>query len=179
MPFVAEPTETGHFGPAAAERHELGTGETRQSSDTVRDVVRSTENRTLQGRLLLRPGGNLETHSVKHDVRDGDAAAARARGGYSTAWHPLLAAREVEPGLWYMVAQYERCYAIIRMLVIGGETGYRAVTWEADPTERQLVGYFRSLRAATEAAHGSYIRNHVPPTRDPRRERSVGTRGIS
>lgn len=110
---------------------------------------------------------------MRHDVRDGDAAAARARTSYTTTWHPILAAREVEPGLWYMVAQYERCYGIIRMLVIGGESGYRAVTWEADPEQRRLVGYFRSLRAATEAAHGFYVRNHVPPTRDPR-NREVG-----
>lgn len=114
---------------------------------------------------------------MRHDSRDGDAAADRARASYAVAWHPLLAAREVEPGLWYMVAQYERCYAIIRMLAIGDENGYRAVTWEADPQQRVLVGYFRSLRAATEAAHAHYIRNHVPPTRDPRCDRPVGSRG--
>jgi hypothetical protein len=105
---------------------------------------------------------------LKHDIRDGDAAASRARGSFESGWHPILAAREVEPGLWYMVAQYERCYGVIRMLVIGGENGYRAVTWEADPGDRELIGYFRSLRAATEAAHSRYVRNHVPPTRDPR-----------
>ncbi|MER3388550.1 MAG: hypothetical protein RJQ01_00825 [Microcella sp.] len=50
-------------------------------------------------------------------------------------------------------------YGIVRLLTIGGELGYRATTY-SEP--RVLVGYFTTLRAACEAAHGHYLRTHGP-----------------
>ncbi|HWM34922.1 MAG TPA: hypothetical protein VNR36_11855 [Pseudolysinimonas sp.] len=92
------------------------------------------------------------------DERD---ARARARSGYRPAWHPVLAADEVEPGVWLMTAQYGVRYAIIRMLEIGGERGYRVTTY-GRPDERTLIGYYRTLRAAASAGHMRYLREARP-----------------
>jgi len=73
-------------------------------------------------------------------------------------WHPILAADEVEVGVWHLVAQ-TGVYAIVRVLEVGGERGYRATT-HAQP--RQLVGYYRTLRAACEAAHRDFVGRHSP-----------------
>lgn len=95
--------------------------------------------------------------ALQHHERDGVAAAARARDGYRGAWHPIQSAIEVEPGTWWMVAQYGDRYAIIVSLEIGGERGYRAVTGDDDASARRLIGYYRTLRAATEKAHKHWL----------------------
>lgn len=74
------------------------------------------------------------------------------------AWHPILAAVEVEVGVWLLTSQ-RGPYAIVRVLEIGGEHGYRAVTYR-EP--RQLVGYYRTLHAACAAAHLAYVSAHAP-----------------
>ena len=75
-------------------------------------------------------------------------------------WHPLLAARESEPGVWHMLDPTGKQYAIVQMLRRGGELGYRAVTWAERSEDRQLIGYYQNLRAATMAAHMHFIRAH-------------------
>ena len=75
-----------------------------------------------------------------------------------STWHPILAAFEVEPGLWELRAQTGP-YAVVRLLTVGGVLGYRVVTY-AEP--RELVGYFTTLRAACAAAHTAYLRTHGP-----------------
>jgi hypothetical protein len=77
-------------------------------------------------------------------------------------WHPILAAVEDQPGVWRMVAQYGRCYGIVCLVKRGKEVGYRATTWAERAEEIELVGYFRTLRAATWAVHYRYIRSHSP-----------------
>jgi hypothetical protein len=101
--------------------------------------------------------------AMQHHERDGVAAVARARSTYRSGWHPLNAAIEVEPGEWWLVAQYGDRYAIIRLLEIGGERGYRAVTGEAESSQRRLIGYFRTLRAATERAHKHWLSRQARP----------------
>lgn len=96
---------------------------------------------------------------MQHAVRDGVAAAQRAHDGYRPQWHPLLAATETEPGVWHMVDE-RGCYGVIRMLRRGAELGYRAVTWAETSEGRQLIGYYRTLRAAAEATHQHYLREH-------------------
>ena len=59
-----------------------------------------------------------------------------------------------------MMAQYGTCYGVIRLLKIGGEWGYRAVTWAQSPDERQLIGYFTTLRGACWATHRRYLASH-------------------
>jgi hypothetical protein len=97
---------------------------------------------------------------MQHKTEDGVAAQVRARAGYEASWHPILAAVESEPGQWLMMAQFGRCYGVIRYLRIGGEWGYRAVTWAERSDERQLIGYFRTLRAACWAAHRRFLASH-------------------
>jgi hypothetical protein len=100
---------------------------------------------------------------MQHHERDGVAAVARARGTYRSGWHPLNSAVEIEAGEWWMTAQYGDRYAIIRMLEIGGERGYRVVTGEADPGDRRLIGYFRTLRAAAERGHMAWLASQARP----------------
>ena len=44
-----------------------------------------------------------------------------------------------------------------------GERGYRVVTGDDDPEERQLIGYFRRLRAACERAHKHWLAAQARP----------------
>jgi hypothetical protein len=96
-----------------------------------------------------------------HDgVQDHLDALARARLTYSRTWHPLLAAVETEPGVWLMVAQFGEPYAIIQLVEIGKERGYRVVTANEKREDRRLIGYYTNLRAATQAAHERWVRQH-------------------
>lgn len=98
---------------------------------------------------------------MQHSRQDAIDTTAR-RAAAPNHWHPLLAARETEPGVWYMIDTTEKCYGIIRILRRGGELGYRAVTWAQASEDRQLIGYYRSLRAACEATHQRLIHSAAP-----------------
>ena len=100
--------------------------------------------------------------AMQHTRQDAVDAAARRKLDQRPSWHPMLAAREPEPGVWYMVDTLENCYGIIRIIRRGGQVGYRAVTWVSDPAERQVIGYYRSLRGACEATHRSFIESRTP-----------------
>ncbi len=101
--------------------------------------------------------------AMGHAVQDGRDAVARAQAGYQDGWHPILAAAETAPGEWLMVPQHGDPYAIVRLITRGGEPGYRAVTWALDSGDRRLIGYYRTLRAATFAAHSGWIAGHARP----------------
>lgn len=77
---------------------------------------------------------------------------------HAPVWHPLLAAVEHEPGLWLMTSQ-TGVYAVVRLIRIGDEIGYRATTYD-EP--RRLLGYRRTLRSACELAHRAWVRGHGP-----------------
>lgn len=77
---------------------------------------------------------------------------------HAPVWHPLLAAVEQQPGLWHMTSQ-TGIYAVVRLIRIGDETGYRATTFD-EP--RRLLGYRRTLRSACELAHRAWVRGHGP-----------------
>ena len=100
---------------------------------------------------------------MHHKPQDAVDALARARRSYLQDWHPILAAVEVAPGEWIMTGDVNRKYGIIRLLDIAGERGYRAVTWAERSEDRQLIGYYRTLRAACSATHGRYLRSHGQP----------------
>lgn len=72
-------------------------------------------------------------------------------------WHPILAARECEPGRWVMFDTMDRPYAVIQLVDVGGERGYRAVTYAVQSADRELVGYYRTLMAAVKAAHMHFV----------------------
>ena len=101
--------------------------------------------------------------AINGDPRDGLDAADRARTGYAPGWHPILSAVEQRPGEWWMTTQYGAPYAVVRLLRVGGEQGYRAVTWAERSDERALIGYFRTLRAATFWAHRHWLRTLARP----------------
>jgi hypothetical protein len=56
-----------------------------------------------------------------------------------------------------MMAQVERCYGTIQIVRRGADVGYRV-----DGEDGQLLGYYRTLRASTKAAHTTYIAGHGP-----------------
>jgi hypothetical protein len=99
---------------------------------------------------------------VQHSQQDAVDARARAQRSYLRDWHPILAAVEVAPGEWIMTGDLGRRYAVIRLLEIGGERGYRAVTWAERGADRELIGYYRTLRAATGAAHRQWLSTMSP-----------------
>jgi hypothetical protein len=101
--------------------------------------------------------------ALNGDPQDGIDAAGRARSGYSRDWHPILAATEQRPGEWWLTTQYGDPYAIIRLLRVGSEQGYRAVTWAHRSEDRTLIGYFRTLKAATFWAHRHWLRTLARP----------------
>jgi hypothetical protein len=95
---------------------------------------------------------------MKHDSVDGEAARTRAGRSYTSGWHPILAAVELEPGHWRLLAQYDDVYGEVRLVRRGPEVGYRAQDAQA-----QLIGYYRSLRSACSAVHMVFVRSHGAP----------------
>lgn len=89
-------------------------------------------------------------------------------------WHPILAAQEYEPGQWVMLDTLERPYAMIDFIRRGEELGYRVTTWEQVSADREIIGYYRTLRAAASAGHRRYIATRGPHNRHPL-EGHVGT----
>lgn len=74
----------------------------------------------------------------------------------------MLAAREIQPGEWWMVDEGGSRYAIVLIVEIGPNddrrTAYRVVTGESE--RRRLVGYEPTLRRACSRAHGQYLSEH-------------------
>lgn len=68
-------------------------------------------------------------------------------------WHPILTAREPEPGTWWLVDDDARPYAIVDVVRRHGEVGYRVTTWAESLGHRTLIGYWRKLMPAMTAAH--------------------------
>jgi hypothetical protein len=100
---------------------------------------------------------------MRHSRQDALDTAARRKATEAPAWHPILAAAEVAPGEWLMMDTASRRYGVIRFLTIGGQSGYRVVTWAGKSEDRRLIGYFTTLRAAAAAAHGAFLRTHGQP----------------
>lgn len=71
----------------------------------------------------------------------------------------MLAAREVQPGEWWMVDPGGIRFAIVRMVRVEHEgrsrTLYRAVTGERE--RRALIAYAPTLRAACARAHEHFV----------------------
>ncbi len=100
---------------------------------------------------------------MRHQLQDAyDSARRRAADTTRQQWHPILAADEVEPGVWFLRAWDGTPYAIVRALELGGERGYRATTWAERPEDRRLIGYWKTLRRACEVAHARFLRRHGP-----------------
>lgn len=79
-----------------------------------------------------------------------------------STWHPILAAEEYEPAHWVMLDTYRQPYGMIRLVRRGDEVGYRAETWAQVAADRQLIGYYRTLRAAARMVHMHFISGQRP-----------------
>ena len=77
-------------------------------------------------------------------------------------WHPLHAAEEQSPGVWHLIDTLGRPYAVLQLIEIGGERGYRAVTWSERSEDRELLGYFRTLRSTAMVAHQLWLASKMP-----------------
>jgi hypothetical protein len=75
-------------------------------------------------------------------------------------WHPILTARETEPGRWWMIDGLDHPYGHVRFVKRGEQVGYRADRCDQHGAALELVGYFRSLRAATWEVHSAFLRSH-------------------
>jgi hypothetical protein len=75
-------------------------------------------------------------------------------------WHPILAAREVQPGHWYMIDGLGKPYGQIRLVKRGDQVGYRADRCDSSGSLTDLVGYYRALMPATAAVHSAFLRSH-------------------
>lgn len=64
-----------------------------------------------------------------------------------------------EPGVWLMFDKSKRI-AILRYVEVRGEQLLRVVTYDSDPSQRVLIGYFppKSLRLAAEVTWREYVR---------------------
>ncbi|MBN9607586.1 MAG: hypothetical protein J0G30_13365 [Actinomycetales bacterium] len=102
---------------------------------------------------------------MRHDPADAPAAYHHARRPPATGWHPLLAAVEVEPGVWEMHGQHVDRYGVVRLVRRGPEVGYRADLERGG--RAHTVGYFRTLRAATAAVHRAWIGGLAPREHRP------------
>ena len=75
------------------------------------------------------------------------------------AWHPILNAIEVAAGEWLMPDPLGAPYAVVKLVEVHGERGYRVVTYEAESADRKLIGYYGNLRAAAFGANHWYTRS--------------------
>ena len=85
-------------------------------------------------------------------------------------WSPMSQVQESpEPGVWYMFDNSRRI-AIIRHVEIRGRRLLRAVSYDADPERRQLIGYFpdNAMPLAAACTWSEYIRATGPSTSNRR-----------
>lgn len=71
-------------------------------------------------------------------------------------WHPFLETQERTPGVWTLVDGLGRDYGEVRIVRVGEEVGYVGV-FRGTP-----VGRWKTLRAALEGVHGTFLRAHAP-----------------
>jgi hypothetical protein len=74
-------------------------------------------------------------------------------------WHPLLNAIEVAAGEWWMPDPTDEPYAVVRLVEVNGERGYRVVTYAPESADRQLIGYYGNLRAAARGANMWFVQS--------------------
>ena len=98
---------------------------------------------------------------MHHSRQDAFDAAARARAGHAAEWHPVLAAIEQRPGCWHMTTPYGEAYAVLQIVRVGGEIGYRAVTFAPTSEQRRA----REARMATSVARGVCVAHALAPAR--------------
>ena len=79
-------------------------------------------------------------------------------------WSPMSQLQATpEAGVWYMFDKSKRI-AIIRLVEVRGRKLLRVVTFDPDPVQRVLIGYFPEdgMRLACECTWSEYIRAMGP-----------------
>lgn len=80
-------------------------------------------------------------------------------------WHPIEQARRISADEILCVdTPQDRPWALIRKLNFNGEIWYRAVTPDADPAARTLIGYSQNLRALAFHAYQLYLTGYASNT---------------
>lgn len=98
------------------------------------------------------------------------SALYRTVAGVVQHWSPMSQVQAgVEPGIWYMFDRSRRI-AIIRLIEVRGRRLLRSVTYDPDPDQRQLIGYFPEdgMRLAAECTWSEYVRAVGPSTSNRR-----------
>jgi hypothetical protein len=72
-------------------------------------------------------------------------------------WHPLEQARPHGVDELLCVDEVMGEWAIIRTLILDGETWYRAVTPESGSAARELIGYSQDVRALAKHAYLRFL----------------------
>ncbi|MET2012996.1 hypothetical protein ABXJ56_15745 [Microbacterium chocolatum] len=75
-------------------------------------------------------------------------------------WSPMSQLqRSPEPGVWYIFDRSKRI-AIIRLIEVRGRRLLRSETFDQNPAQRQLIGYFPedAMRLAVECTWSEYVR---------------------
>ncbi|MGX5681931.1 hypothetical protein [Schumannella luteola] len=76
-------------------------------------------------------------------------------------WHPILQAREYQPGRWVMEDTMGRPFALIDFVKRGPERGYRVRAWRRQEVG-PVIGYYTTLAGAAKNAHQRWISRSVP-----------------
>jgi len=98
------------------------------------------------------------------------SAAGRTVVVVAQHWSPVSQVQaSPEPGTWYMFDRSRRI-AIIRLVEVRGRRLLRSVTYDENPAQRQLIGYFPvdAMRLAAECTWSEYIKATGPSTSNRR-----------
>ncbi len=104
----------------------------------------------------------MGTNKRYPDLADRRRDERLAREATHREWHPLLTAREFDPGHWVMEDGFGHPYAFICFVKRGGEVGYRLSTWAQSSEQQKVLGYYRTLRGAAKRGYELWINRNVP-----------------
>jgi len=78
------------------------------------------------------------------------------------SWHPIMLVREYRPGQWAVVDSFERAFALIDIVRISGEVGYKVTTCALEPSDRKVIGYYTTLWKSAEHVYGLWVGRNTP-----------------
>jgi hypothetical protein len=78
-----------------------------------------------------------------------------------------MAAREVSPGRWFVIAHLGEPNGEITFVRLGDQNGYRVDRTDDHGVDIHHVGYFTTLKRSAWEIHSVYLRSHGAPNIDP------------
>ena len=82
-----------------------------------------------------------------------------------STWTPLLAAREVTPGRWFMIDGLDHPYGEILLERVDGVLAYTADRTDERGNHTVHIGRISTLAEAARLIHVHFIRSHGGPPR--------------